>query len=436
MAVSREHIYREFLRSDGISTDSRGELHNRIFVALEGENFDGNRFVEQALEKGCRLALTSRKELEGERRIAVVDPLTMLQELATHHRRQLSVKVLAITGSNGKTTSKEMIASILGGKYRTGATRGNLNNHIGVPLTLLSFKEEEEIVIVEMGANHPGEIALLSSIAEPDFGIITNVGKAHLEGFGSLEGVLEAKGELYDYLAENGGVAIVDGEDRLLVDKARKAGVKTLLVGRQDSLDVTGTLHSQDPFLEVDLTLGGHLYTLKTKIVGRYNLQNIRLAAATGLYFGVPGESIISALASYTPVNHRSQLVAGNKNRLIMDAYNANPTSMRLAVESLLDYARRPLMLILGDMAELGPEAEKEHRDLVAWLAELKPGRILLAGDQFSKVAGPFTGDDLRAFRNTESLGEYLDQEKPAGYTILLKGSRIMRLENLIRLLE
>jgi UDP-N-acetylmuramoyl-tripeptide--D-alanyl-D-alanine ligase len=404
-----------------------------MFFALKGENFDGNRFVEDAVSKGCKLAVTERKDLDGKPGyLYVADALKALQELAHYHRKQLNPRVLAITGSNGKTTTKELIREVLGTTYSVLATRGNLNNHIGVPLTLLSLKQEE-IAIVEMGANHPGEIAALAQIAAPVLGLITNVGKAHLEGFGSLEGVLHAKGELYDYLAANGGKALVDGSDQKLLAKAEQTGVEVLKVGPDGELAVSVELISQDPFLELELDLAGSKHTISTKLVGSYNLQNILLAAGVGLQFGIPGASIAEAISGYTPENQRSQLVKGERNQVILDSYNANPDSMREAIRGLLSYASGPSMLVLGDMAELGEASQEEHKTLVTWIKSLDVDRVLLVGPKFSQVgelSAPFV-----VFSDKQMLEDHLNADLPTGYHILVKGSRVMELEQLKPLL-
>jgi len=428
-----EEIYREFLTSEGISTDTRQDIKGTLFFALKGENFDGNKYVPDALKAGCRMAVTEIKEYEGEPRICYTpSALGLLQELAAYHRKQAAPRVLAITGSNGKTTTKELIAAVLFRRFKVLATKGNLNNHIGVPLTLLSL-DKEEVAVIEMGANHAEEIAELAGIASPDLGLITNVGKAHLEGFGSLEGVLKAKGELYENLAASGGEAIVDGSDEVLLKKASACGVKVLRVGSGEALPVSLILKAQAPFLEVGLQLGDEQFQVATHLVGVYNLQNIKLAAACGLKFGVPGKDIAEAIAAYVPENQRSQLVEGGGNRLILDSYNANPTSMRVAVEGLTTYSGLPSMVILGDMAELGASSLQEHKELVEWLITLPLKRILLVGPQFSQVSEP--SGDLLVFRDVDSLRMHLEQNTPRGYTILVKGSRVMGLEQLEPLL-
>ena len=431
--MSIEQIYQEFLQSTGICTDTRQQVEGKLFFALKGDSFDGNNYVEDALEKGCRLAITERKDLAGQERIiAVPSALELLQSLAHHHRMQVAPKILAITGSNGKTTTKELVAAVLSTAYNLLATSGNLNNHIGVPLTLLGLKNEE-LAVVEMGANHPGEIAELASIAAPDVGVITNVGKAHLEGFGSLEGVLNAKSELYAYLAAHGGMALIDGGDKILRGKADELGVAYGLIAPGKDLSVSVKLLEQNPKLEVELTVGNEIHSFSTGLVGAYNLQNILLAAACGVHFGIPGESIAAAISGYIPENQRSQMIEGGRNRLVLDSYNANPSSMREAIEALLSYGTAPLMLILGDMAELGDSSEQEHRDLLHWIASRDVDRVLLAGPNFCQVHEPSAR--MNAFMTRSELEAQLLKEKPEGYHILVKGSRVMELEHLAPLL-
>ncbi|MCP4311725.1 MAG: UDP-N-acetylmuramoyl-tripeptide--D-alanyl-D-alanine ligase [Bacteroidetes bacterium] len=428
-----EELYGEFVRSEGISTDTRQDVKGTLFFALKGDRFDGNRYVPDAVKAGCRLAVTEMKEYEGEPGVCYTpSALKLLQELAAHHRRVAEPRVLAITGSNGKTTTKELVSEVLSKQFNVLATIGNLNNHIGVPLTLLSI-DGEEVAVIEMGANHPGEIQALARIAAPDVGLITNVGKAHLEGFGSLKGVLDAKGELYEFLSASGGEAIVDGEDEMLLEKASTTGVKALPVGAGQAIPVSVTLLKQSPFLEVELKTGEESHYVNTQLVGTYNLQNIRLAAACGIHFGVPGNKIADAIGSYTPENQRSQMVEGEYNRVILDSYNANPTSMREAVGGLTSYAGMPPMVILGDMAELGASSLDEHRELVRWIGTLRLDRIVLVGPQFSQVCEPSVG--LLVFNGIDDLQSHLEQNPPKGYTILVKGSRVMGLERIAPLL-
>ncbi|RLD72749.1 MAG: UDP-N-acetylmuramoyl-tripeptide--D-alanyl-D-alanine ligase [Bacteroidetes bacterium] len=431
--MSTEQIYKEFLQSSGVCTDTRQVLEDSLFFALRGDQFDGNRFVEDALNKGCRLAITERKDLAGSGRVVVVSStLEVLQQLAHYHRMQVAPRLIAITGSNGKTTTKELLAAVLSKEYTLLATRGNLNNHIGVPLTLLKLNREE-LALVEMGANHPGEIAELARIAAPEVGLITNVGKAHLEGFGSLQGVLDAKSELYAYLAKHGGTAIIDGRDQKLMRKADALGVACKVVAPKGDLPVAVNLISQTPFLDVELLLGEEVYPFSTKLVGAYNLQNILLAAATGVHFGVSGNAIAGAISGYLPDMQRSQMLEGGRNKLVLDSYNANPSSMREAIGGLLSYATSPTMLILGDMAELGDSSEKEHRELFHWISSLDVDQVLLLGPNFSQIYEP--SNRTTVFSGRKELEAYLGEVKPEGYHILLKGSRVMELERLVPLL-
>ena len=431
--MSTEQIYKEFLQSSGVCTDTRQVVEDSLFFALRGDQFDGNRFVEDALNKGCRLAITERKDLAGKGRVVVVSStLEVLQQLAHYHRMQVAPRLIAITGSNGKTTTKELLAAVLSKEYTLLATRGNLNNHIGVPLTLLKLNREE-LALVEMGANHPGEIAELARIAAPEVGLITNVGKAHLEGFGSLQGVLDAKSELYAYLAKHGGTAIIDGRDQKLMRKADALGVACKVVAPKGDLPVAVNLIAQTPFLDVELVLGEEVYPFSTKLVGAYNLQNILLAAATGVHFGVSGNAIAGAISGYLPDMQRSQMLEDGQNKLVLDSYNANPSSMREAIGGLLSYATSPTMLILGDMAELGDSSEKEHRELFHWISAQDVDQVLLLGPNFSQIYEP--SNRITVFSGRKELEAYLGEEKPEGYHILLKGSRVMELERLAPLL-
>ena len=431
--MSTEQIYKEFLQSTGVCTDTRQVVEGSLFFALRGDQFDGNRFVEDALNKGCRLAITERKDLAGEGRVVVVSStLEVLQQLAHYHRMQVAPRLIAITGSNGKTTTKELLAAVLSKEYTLLATRGNLNNHIGVPLTLLKLNREE-LALVEMGANHPGEIAELARIAAPEVGLITNVGKAHLEGFGSLQGVLDAKSELYAYLAKHGGTAIIDGRDQKLMRKADALGVACKVVAPKGDLPVAVNLIAQTPFLDVELVLGEEVYPFSTRLVGAYNLQNILLAAATGVHFGVSGNAIAGAISGYLPDMQRSQMLEDGRNKLVLDSYNANPSSMREAIGGLLSYATSPTMLILGDMAELGDSSEKEHRELFHWISSLDVDQVLLLGPNFSQIYE--SSNRITVFSGRKELEAYLREVKPEGYHILLKGSRVMELERLAPLL-
>jgi UDP-N-acetylmuramoyl-tripeptide--D-alanyl-D-alanine ligase len=428
-----EALYGEFLGSGGICTDTRKLVPGSLFFAIRGERFDGNDFVEEALAKGCRLAVTERTGLAGNPNVIyAASPLELLQQLARHHRREKSPLLLAITGSNGKTTTRELLAAVLSGKFNVLSTSGNLNNHIGVPLTLLSLGDQE-MAVVELGANHPGEIGKLAEIAEPGMGLITNVGKAHLEGFGTPDGVLRAKGELYEYLAATGGKAFVDGSDPVLMKKAAESGVERIVIGAGETLPVACRIVSQNPFLEVEVRQGKERFRAVTRMVGGYNLRNILFAAAAGYYFGVPAAMIRDAVSGYRPEHFRSQYIEGRRNRVILDSYNANPTSMREAIGGLLEYASPPTMLILGDMAEMGDASEREHRDLLGWIGTIPVDRVVLVGKMFSRVCDP--GSAIPVFGEIGELESWLESEKPEGYHILVKGSRIMEMERLVPLL-
>ena len=432
--MSIAQIYEEFLQSKGICTDTRREVDGYLFFALRGDQFDGNRFVENALEGGCRLAITERADLAGSPRVIVVpSALKLLQNLSHHHRLQVNPRLVAITGSNGKTTTKELMAAVLSTQYELLATEGNLNNHIGVPLTLLKLNGEE-IAVIEMGANHHREIAELAKIAAPEVGLITNVGKAHLEGFGSIQGVLNAKGELYEYLATHDGIALIDGGDQILIQKAGECGVNSRLISLGGDLPVSLNLLGQQPFLEVELQMGGEALTVSTRLVGTYNMQNILLAAGAGMHFGISPENIAAAISGYHPKNQRSQLIEGERNSLVLDSYNANPSSMQKAIEGVLSYATLPTMLILGDMAELGNFSEQEHRALLQFIGTLDVERVLLVGANFFNVCEPSSGQ-ITVFRKRSEVEDFLRKEKPEGYQILVKGSRVMQLERLAPLL-
>jgi UDP-N-acetylmuramoyl-tripeptide--D-alanyl-D-alanine ligase len=431
--MSTALIYEEFLQSTGICTDTRKEVEGSLFFALRGDQFDGNHFVENALKGGCRLAITERADLEGSSRVVFVPSvLKLLQNLAHHHRLQVNPRLVAITGSNGKTTTKELMAAVLSTQFELLATEGNLNNHIGVPLTLLKLNGEE-IAVVEMGANHPGEIAELAKIAAPELGLITNVGKAHLEGFGSLKGVLNAKGELYEYLAAHGGSALIDGGDQILIRKANESGVRSRLIATGGDIPVSLNLMDQRPFLEIELQIGDEVLAISTKLVGAYNMQNILLAAGAGVYFGISPKNIAVAISGYHPDNQRSQMIKGERNSVVLDSYNANPSSMREAIQGVLSYATLPTMLILGDMAELGRSSEQEHRALFQLIGTLDVDRVLLVGANFYDVCEP--SSHITVFRERSDLEDFLRMAKPEGYHILVKGSRVMELERLASLL-
>ncbi len=422
-----EEIYKLFEQHPFVSTDSRNCIPGSIFIALKGENFNGNAFVSQSLEKGCVYAITDEPEYVTNNRIVLVeDCLRTLQDLARYHRKKLGTPVIGITGTNGKTTTKELTAAVLSKQYNVLFTQGNLNNHIGVPLTLLQLKPEHEIAIIEMGANHLGEIKTLSEIAMPDYGLITNVGKAHLEGFGSFEGVIQTKGELYEYIRRTKGKIFISHENPYL--NKISDHIDKVLYGTENSLFVSGNVSGSSPFVSLEWKCKEGSYSVHTHLIGAYNLDNILAAVAIGCFFGITPENINAAIENYIPENNRSQLKDTGKNRLIIDAYNANPTSMSAALENFKNIPDTPKALILGDMKELGNSSKEEHQKIVDLLKNLPIQKIFLCGSCFESVAkGIFP-----VFKETEELLNVLKQEKLEGYTFLIKGSRSMKLERVV----
>ncbi|MFL5765360.1 MAG: UDP-N-acetylmuramoyl-tripeptide--D-alanyl-D-alanine ligase [Bacteroidia bacterium] len=434
-----ETLYSYFLEHPAVCTDTREIRPGSIFFALRGDNFNGNRFAELALEKGCAYAVVDEKEFAvNDRCILVEDVLASLQQLANHHRRQLNIPVIGITGSNGKTTSKELINAVLSKKYKVLATKGNLNNHIGVPLTLLSITSGHEIAIIEMGANHQGEIAMLSRIAEPDFGIITNIGKAHLEGFGGIEGVKKGKGELYDFIRERKGKLFVHGDDAVLIDLA--AGTEKVTYGTKKLYDIVGAVKEDKAeqfisFRWATRYTAGNMSSaplIHTKLVGIYNYYNLLCAACVGNYFKVSDEDINAALAEYVPSNNRSQLQKTQSNTLILDYYNANPSSMSLAIENFAGLDQPNKMVILGDMLELGAESAKEHEAIVDLLREKNISDALLVGPLFIEAGRKA---NARTFATSDDAAKWLKEHHVKNSTILIKGSRGIKLEKVVEVL-
>lgn len=408
-----------------VTTDSRNCPEGSMFIALKGETFNGNAFAAQALKQGCRYAVIDESEYAGEGTILVDNCLQALQQLANYHRRQLKTPVIGITGTNGKTTTKELISTVLSRKFNTLYTEGNFNNHIGVPLTLLRLTKEHEMAVVEMGANHPGEIKTLVHIAEPDYGIITNVGKAHLQGFGSFEGVIRTKGELYDFLRDKGGATIfIQNENPYLNGIAE--GLTCVRYGQTAGLYVSGELISCSPFLSFRWTAEGVSHEVNTHLIGSYNLDNMLAAAAIGRYFGVSDDDISSALASYLPHNNRSQLKETADNKLIVDAYNANPTSMMAALKNFRQVEAPHKMVILGDMKELGEASREEHQKVVDYLKECGFDRVVLVGPEFAAATHSY-----QTFQHVDEVLADIRMHKPQGYYILIKGSNSMKLSQL-----
>lgn len=414
-------LYEIFKQHPNITTDSRNCPEGSVFWALKGESFNGNDFAAKALAAGCAYAVVDEPgtaDLSDERYLLVDDSLKALQELANYHRRQFHIPVLQITGTNGKTTTKELIAAVLERKYQVLFTQGNLNNHIGVPRTLLRLNASHEIAVIETGANHPGEIKFLTDIVEPDYGLITNVGMAHLAGFGSFEGVKRTKGELYDYLRNTGKPAFVHCPDENLQEMA--AGLKQIPYATEQAPENVpqGELVGCDPFLTFRWKYQGNEFVVRTHLVGSYNLANMMAAVAVGLHFGVDFQDICAALAEYIPSNNRSQMQDTAENHLVVDAYNANPTSMKAAIENFRLMQNEPKMLILGEMKELGEASVAEHQKVVDQLVSAGFDKVWLVGGEFEKTENHF-----RQFHHVDEVVEELKQNKPKGYYILIKGS-------------
>lgn len=422
-------LYELFIHHPIITTDSRNCSAGSIFFALKGERFDGNKYAAKALDSGCAYAVIDEPEYYiDERTLLVDDVLSTMQQLAHYHRKMLDLPIIGITGTNGKTTTKELIAAVLSTKFNTVFTQGNLNNQIGVPLTLLSMNREHDIAVVEMGANHPGDIKELVDIVHPNYGIITNVGRAHLEGFGSLEGVLRTKGELYDYIKYSRGKIFINHDDRDL--RSISKGIDQITYGYNDESFASGHVVSCDPFLVFDWKQQGKIHTVQTRLIGGYNLDNLLAAVAVGRYFKVPAEKISRAIAAYEPTNNRSQYMKRENNDLIIDAYNANPSSMRVAIDNFIATSSSPKAVILGDMRELGPTSDELHKEVVDQLRRGGLDKVMLCGEHFSSVGAEFT-----TFATTEDLMKELQDKPLKGYNILIKGSHSMAMERLVALL-
>lgn len=424
-------LYQIFLDCQLVTTDSRNCPEGSLFIALKGESFNGNAFAGKALETGCAYAIIDEPEyaVEGDQRYILVDDcLQTLQQLANYHRRQLGTQVIGITGTNGKTTTKELISAVLSQSHNILYTLGNLNNHIGVPSTLLRLKAEHDLAVIEMGANHPGEIKFLSEIVEPDCGIITNVGKAHLEGFGSFEGVIKTKGELYDFLRKKeGSTVFIHHDNAYLMNIA--GGLNLIPYGTEDDLYVNGRITGNSPYLTFEWKAGkaGETYQVQTQLIGEYNFPNALAAITIGLFFGVEAAKINEALAGYTPQNNRSQLKKTNDNTLIIDAYNANPTSMMAALQNFRNMEVPHKMLLLGDMRELGAESAAEHQKIADYIKECDFEEVWLVGEQFAAAEHSF-----KTYPNVQEVIKELETNKPKGYTILIKGSNGIKLSSTV----
>ncbi|KAA6347688.1 UDP-N-acetylmuramoyl-tripeptide--D-alanyl-D-alanine ligase [termite gut metagenome] len=427
-------LYQLFQNSSGVTTDSRHCSEGSLFIALKGESFNGNAFAKQALKDGCAYAVVDDPcyAVEGDNRyIPVENSLETLQQLANYHRRQLSAKVIAITGTNGKTTTKELIAAVLSQSYHVLYTTGNLNNHIGVPLTLLQLTAQHDFAVVEMGANHPGEIKVLTAIADPDWGIITNVGKAHLEGFGSLEGVVRTKGELYDYLREKTHTSIFIWDDSSHL-KSMASGLDQIAYGTNGDLYINGQVRNHSSYLAFEWRNGrkGVWHPVQTQLIGEYNLPNALAAVAVGYFFGVNSQNINQALENYTPQNNRSQLKKTESNILIIDAYNANPTSMAAALENFKNMPALHKTLILGDMRELGLESAVEHQKIIETIDASHFEQVFLVGENFAATKHTYL-----SYPTVQELIATFQTVRPEGKTILIKGSNGVNLGQVIEFL-
>jgi UDP-N-acetylmuramoyl-tripeptide--D-alanyl-D-alanine ligase len=423
-----EKIYRLFQKCGLVTTDSRNVPPGSMFFGLKGDLFDGNRFAPEAINKGAAYAIVDSAEIAlNEKYILVENVLETLQALARHHRELSRAKVIAITGSNGKTTTKELTGAVLSIVFKTVMTRGNLNNHIGVPLTLLSIQGDTEIAILEMGANHPGEIAHLCHIGNPDYGIVTNIGKAHLEGFGGFQGVIKAKSELYNFLRNKNAPVFVNRDNALLWEITE--GMERISFGASEGAGCRGEIAETDPFLVVRLHHAGTNQLIKTNLVGGYNFENVMAAVCIGENFNVPVQKAAMAIMNYLPENNRSQRVDTGQNILLMDAYNANPSSMKAALENFSKFTTGEKMVILGDMMELGSSSAAEHMEIIRLLDSLEVGRIILVGELFSKAA---SGTGMLCFPAMEAARKYLSEQNLRGKTVLVKGSRKMQLEKLL----
>lgn len=424
-----EEIYKLLLTTTGISTDTRNIKPGSLFVALKGDKFNANTFAAEAIQKGASYAIIDEKEYYvNERTILVQDSLKALQELARHHRRQLGLPVIALTGSNGKTTTKELINAVLSTQYNTTATVGNLNNHIGVPLTLLSFTKDTEIGIVEMGANHQKEIAELCEIAEPNFGYITNFGKAHLEGFGGTEGVIKGKSELYDYLSANTHMAFVNLDDEIQNEKTKNLPRFTFSA-KNYNCDLHIEKALANPMVEISF-MG---ITVTSNLIGLYNAGNISAAISMGYYFKISPEKIKVAIEAYIPANNRSQIIERAGWQIILDAYNANPSSMAAAIDNLTGLSNNPRTAILGDMFELGQESHKEHANIVNIAAALPEIDFHFIGPDFFNSQAEIS--NLRFYKTFEDFKDSGAGKLPLNGTLLVKGSRGMALERVLEIL-
>lgn len=422
-----EQLYQAYLQHPSIQTDTRKLKEGDIFFALKGPNFNGNLFAEKALELGAAYAVIDEPtgDKSNDRLILVEDALTTLQNLAKYHRQQFTIPFIAITGSNGKTTTKELVSTVLATHYKTYTTQGNLNNHIGVPLTILSIGKDAEMAVIEMGANHQKEIAGYCTYTLPNYGLITNCGKAHLEGFGGVEGVRKGKGELYDFIRNNNGLAFIFNDFDYLLDMSK--GIANRYTYSTTDGDIIGTTLQSEPYLKVVVTKGLQA-TIATQLVGDYNLPNVLCAVAIGKYFNVPDEKIVAAIENYAPSNSRSQMIEKDGNHIILDAYNANPTSMKAAIENFAKFPSTNKVLMLGGMMELGEESIAEHTAIIELIKQNHWAKVVLVGGDFSKIEHPF----IYCNNSLEAKNWFTQQGFNNAY-LLVKGSRSMAMEKILQ---
>jgi UDP-N-acetylmuramoyl-tripeptide--D-alanyl-D-alanine ligase len=425
-----KEIYRHFNQCTCVCTDTRKIIPDSFFIALRGDSFDANQFAGKALEMGCRYAMVDdEKFVINERCILVEDTLKTLQDLAVFHRQQIKIPVIGITGTNGKTTTKELINAVLSKKFRTACTQGNFNNHIGVPLTILSIKNEE-LAIVEMGANHPGEIAMLCKISQPAYGLITNIGKAHLEGFRSLEGVIRTKNEIFDWIRSINGKVFVCSDNSLLMDISQ--GIEKIMYGVNPVSNCRGEITESNPMLKLKWYAESDAVALSSNLYGYYNFENVMAAICVGNYFGVGKDQIKEAVENYHPSNNRSQIINTKKNVVIMDAYNANPTSMNASIQNFIQLDADRKFAVIGDMLELGIDSEKEHEKILNLIQNAGFDRVILVGKVFSALN---RDAKFQTFMNSEDARDYLKKIKASGYHFLVKGSRGIKLEKILEAL-
>jgi UDP-N-acetylmuramoyl-tripeptide--D-alanyl-D-alanine ligase len=421
--MSIEELYKLYLSNPSVQTDTRKLKPGDLFFALKGENFNGNAFAKNAIDHGASRAIIDEKEFEIKgKTILTENVLQTLQDLALHHRKQFIIPFFAITGSNGKTTTKELVHAVLSSHYKTYTTEGNLNNHIGVPLTILKIKEDAEIAVIEMGANHIGEIASYCRYALHTHGLITNCGKAHLEGFGSEEGVRKGKGELYDHLRTNGGTAFVMWDYKYLHEMSK--GIKTIITYGTAGADVVGHAIENKGLLKVEIE---NKMIIQTQLVGDYNLPNVLAAITVGIHFNVPADKIKAAIENYSPSNSRSQLMEKESNRIILDAYNANPSSMQLAIENFAQMQGDKKVLMLGAMAELGEQSLAEHQAIIDLIKKYSWKNVALTGGDFMKLDHPFL-----KFNTSAEAADWFKKQNFQNAQILIKGSRSTRMEKVL----